>query len=179
MLVGEPSRFFSHSTCSSSSLGVEEQGSPAQILRDILGDLVLAHLQALAQLHHHLVALLPAQQGDQADQGLAGGVADAHPLGHLHQVGEVGGDVEHVLPQAVLHLVLEQLDAHYLDDPVCGALQVVQEDLTGHVLLIQGRLIVGHVLPPPAGGPYTAGRAAAGSRRRQTGRPPRSEPSGG
>ena len=129
--------------------GVEEQGSPAQILRDILGDLVLAHLQALAQLHHHLVALLPAQQGDQADQGLAGGVADAHPLGHLHQVGEVGGDVEHVLPQAVLHLVLEQLDAHHLDDPVCGALQVVQEDLTGHVLLIQGRLIVGHVLPRP------------------------------
>ena len=59
---------------------------------------------------------------------------DATAVFH-HQVGEVGGDVEHVLPQAVLHLVLEQLDAHYLDDPVCGALQVVQEDLTGLSLI--------------------------------------------
>lgn len=88
----------------------------------------------------------------------------------------MGGDVEHVLPQAVLHLVLEQLDAHHLDDPVCGTLQVVQEDLAGHVLLIQGRLIVGHVLPRPLEDliPQEEQRQApAGGR---PGGPPRSEP---
>ena len=92
--------------------GIEVQGGLAQILGDIFGDGVLAHLQSLAQLHHHLVALFPAEQGQDAHQRAAGVVPDHHPLRHLDEVGEVGADVEDMLHQAVLHLVPEQLHAH-------------------------------------------------------------------
>ena len=129
--------------------GVQVQGGLAQVLGDVLGDLVLAHLQALAQLHHHLVALVPAQQGQDAHQGGAGVVADHHPLGHLDQVGEVGADVEDVLHHAVLHLVPEELHAHRLHPPVGGVFQVVQKHLAGDVLVVEDVLVVAHVLPGP------------------------------
>ena len=119
---------------------MEVQGGLTQILGDILGYLILAHLQPLAQLYHHLVALVPAQQGQGAHQSVACGVPHHHPLRHLDQVGEVGGDVQDVGVQPVLHLVPQQLHPGHLDDPGGGRLQVVQEHLAGDVHVIEGLL---------------------------------------
>ena len=73
-----------------------------------------------------------------------------HPLGHLHQIGEVGGDVEDVGLHPVLHLIPEQLHAGHLDDPGGGDFQVVQKDLAGDIGTVQGILQGGHVPPRPA-----------------------------
>ena len=112
---------------------MEEQGGLAQILGDVLGNFILPHLQALAQLHHHLVPLVPAQGGQQTDQGLSGGVPDDHPLRYLDQVGEVGGDVQDMVLHPGLHLVPEQLYTGDLHHPGGGGFQVVQKDLAGDV----------------------------------------------
>ena len=111
----------------------QPQGEPAQIIGDILGKLLLAQLQAPGQLHRHLVALVHRQPGGQGQQGVSGAVAHRHPVADLHQVGQVGGDVQHraVLPGGV---VLQQADVHLLQDPGGAGFQVVQENVGDHLL---------------------------------------------
>ena len=129
--------------------GVEVQGGLAQIFGDVLGNFVLSHLQTLAQLHDYLVALVPAEHGQDMHQSVAGVTAHHHPLRDLDEVGVVGADVEHVLLEAVLHLVPQQLHAHHLDYPGGGGLQVVQKDLAGDVLVVERPLVGGGVLAGP------------------------------
>ena len=52
----------------------------------------------------------------------------------------MGGDVQDVGVQPVLHLVPQQLHPGHLDDPGGGRLQVVQEHLAGDVHVIEGLL---------------------------------------
>ena len=58
----------------------------------------LAGLQGLAQLHGHLVAPGGRQQGGHVQQGVARQTPDHHVFADLHEVGEVGGDMEGGFP---------------------------------------------------------------------------------
>ena len=108
--------------------GGQPQAEPAQIVRDVLGELLLADLQPPAQLHRDLVALLGGKHGGDLQQGASRLMADRHPVADLHQVAQVGGDMQQV-PSAAPGVVGEQADVDLLDDPGRGAFQVVQEDL--------------------------------------------------
>ena len=125
----------------------EPQAEPAQVAGDVFGELLLADLQAPAELHRHLVALLGGEEGGDGQQSGSCPVADRHLVADLDEVGEVGGHMEPVGPLPPGEIP-QQADVHHLNDPGGGGLQVVQENL-GHRVLVQGqgqvRLPGGHV----------------------------------
>ena len=130
----------------------QPQGEAAQVVGDIFGELLLAQLQAAAQLHRHLVALVGGEPGGQLQQGIAGAVAHRHPVADLDEVGKMGGDVQGRTAAAAGE-VGEQAQVGLLGDPGGGGLQVVQEDLGHHVLRQQQRRAAGQqVVPQPAQG---------------------------
>ena len=114
----------------------QPQAEPPQIAGDVLGELLLPDLQPPAQLHRHLVALLRREQRGHGQQRGPRRVADRDPVADLHQVGEVGSDVEQA-PVSLPGQPGEQPDVDLLEDPRRGGLQVVQEYL-GHRLPGQG-----------------------------------------
>ena len=125
----------------------QPQAEPAQISGDILGELLLSDLQAPAELHRHLVALLGGEEGGDGQQSGSRPVADRHLVADLDEVGEVGGQVEPVGPLPPGE-VPQQPDVHHLHDPGGGGLQVVQENFRHRVLIQgQGRFLLpgGHV----------------------------------
>ena len=120
----------------------QPQGKAPQIVGDILGELLLSQLQAAAQLHRHLVALVGGQPGRQRQQRVARAVADGDPVADLDQVGQVRGDVQGgALPAA--GEVRQQPQVGLLGNPRGGGLQVVQEYLRHHLLRQQQRLAPG------------------------------------
>ena len=124
----------------------QPQGKTAQVVGDILGELLLAQLQAAAQLHRHLVALVGRQSGRQGQQGVAGAVADGDAVTDLDEIGQVGGDMEGGA-FAAAGKVRQQAQVALLGDPGGGGLQVVQEDLGDHVLRQKkGRALREHIL---------------------------------
>ena len=127
--------------------GRQPQGELAQIRRDVLGDLCLPRLQDLGQLHRHLVPAVRRQHRGDGQQGGARHPADHDVLTDLHQVGEVGGDVEHVGIVPLLHLVQQIFHAHGLQHPGGGGFQVVQEHAAHSVLPIQHGPLGGDVQP--------------------------------
>ena len=129
---------------------MEVQSRLTQILGDVLGDLILSHLQSFAQLDYHLIALVPAEQGQGSHQGGAGGVPDHHPLRHLDQVGKVGGDMENMTVNTMFHLVPKQFHSGHLDDPGGRNFQVIQKHLAGDIGMVQRLLQPGHVPARPA-----------------------------
>ena len=85
--------------------GSQPQGELAKVHGDVLGDLRLARLQGLAQLHGDLVTPVRCQHRGNSQQGGARHAADHHVFTDLHQVGVVGGDVQHIGPVAALYLI--------------------------------------------------------------------------
>ena len=77
-------------------------------------DALLAQLQAAAQLHRHLVALIRRQAGRQRQQRVTGAVADGDAVADLDEVGQMGADMEDVLPPSMIYLVGQQLDIYGL-----------------------------------------------------------------
>ena len=130
--------------------GGQPKGELAQIHGDVLGDLRLPRLQDLGQLHRHLVPAVRRQDRGDGQQGGAGHPADHDVLADLHQIGEVGGDVEDVGMVPLLHLVQQVLHAHGLQDPGGGGLQVVQEHVAHRIPAVQLLPQGGHVQTQPA-----------------------------
>ena len=89
----------------------------------------------------------------QAQQGLSCIMAHAHMLADLNEVGQMGADMEDVLPSAVIHLVCQKLDVYGLQDPGRYGLQIFQENIADHVAAIQdlplGRCIQAEVRKDP------------------------------
>ena len=113
--------------------GGQPQGKLPQVGGDVLGDFRLSGLQGLAQFHRDLVAPVRRQHRGDGQQGGAGIAADHHVFADLHQVGVVGGDVEHVGVIALLHLVQQVFHADGLQHPGSGGFQIVQKDAADRV----------------------------------------------
>ena len=107
--------------------GGQPQSKPAQIFRDVLGDLRLAGLQGLAQLHCDLVAPVRGQHRGDGEQRGTGHPPDHYVLTDLDEVGKMGGDVENVGTVALFHLIQQVFHTHGLQDPWRGGFQIVQK----------------------------------------------------
>ncbi|MBS6356170.1 MAG: hypothetical protein KH438_12885, partial [Oscillibacter sp.] len=129
--------------------GRQPQGELAQVLGDVLGDLRLPRLQHLGKLHGHLVPAVRRQGGGDGQQGGTRHPADHDVLADLHQVGEVGGDVEHIGVVPMFHLVQQVLHAHGLQNPVGRGLQVVQKHIAHNVLPVQQGPLGGDIQAQP------------------------------
>ncbi len=127
--------------------GSEPQEELAQVRGNVLGDLRLAGFQGLAQLHGHLVAPWGRQHGGHVQQGAARKAPDHHVFADLHEVGEVGGDMEGGFPLPPPGLVQQVLHAHGLQNPGRGGFQVVQEHAACGLPLVQQSQKAGYVQP--------------------------------
>ena len=115
----------------------EPQGDLAEPPRNGTGIIRLARLQTAEHLHRDLVPLVHPEDRRDLHQRPAGSVPHQHILSYLDHVGKVGGDVEGVGVVSVHHLVLQKADVHHLLHPGRVGLQVVEEDVRHHVLLVQ------------------------------------------
>ena len=157
--------------------GRQPQGEAAQIFGNILGEIGLAGFQRLGKLHSDLVAAVGGHDGCQLQQGLTCHAAHHHMLTDLDEVGEVCGDVQHILIAAAAYLMEQILHTQCLQDPRGGGLQVVQEHGAdgGRICqpLLQSRSVQCQLTVQPhlqeqqrravlhIGGVYGAGHAAA------------------
>ena len=109
--------------------GRQPQGKLAQVLGDVLGDLRLPGLQHLGKLHGHLVPAVRRQGRSNGQQGSARQPAGHDILTDLHQVGEVGGDVEHVGIVPLPPLV-QQIFPRRFPGQLCAELEALEDTIT-------------------------------------------------
>ena len=143
--------------------GGQPQDELAQVLGDILGQLRLAGLQRLGHLHGNLITAGGGQGVGHGKQGRAGHAAHRHGLADLHEVGEVGGDMEDVGLGAVDHLLAQVLHTRGLQHPGGGGLQVIQKHAAHRLRLVQNLPIGGGIqsqAPAQLGLEEQKGRAA-------------------
>ena len=122
-------------------LGMQIKCQLAQIVGDVFRELVFADLQPFGKLDRDLVALVEREQRHDPKQRGAGVMPDNHPFTDFNQVGKVGRNVQDMFPLSMGELVEQHLDVDRLDNPGGGRLEVVQIDVTEHILAVKDLLL--------------------------------------
>ena len=101
-----------------------------QIVRYVLGELVVADFQSVEQFHRKFVPLLRTHPIHNCEQPASCGSPHRHRLADLDQIGEMRCHMENfAFVLRPYHVIDHHLDVGNLDDPGRSGLQVIQEHI--------------------------------------------------
>ena len=89
---------------------MQQQRQLAEVFRDVFGKLISADFKALGQFDRDLIALIEGEQRRNLEQRISRGMPYHYPLTDLDEVGQMGGDMQDPVMDAVFNLINQQLD---------------------------------------------------------------------